>query len=165
MTRFLHPLALPLLIAGCASPDAYPSLLPRAGERVGFAEPAAPPPLAVVADPALDARIAAVAQRASDAATRFDSAASKATRTVGTARGAAAGSDAWLDAQTALAELDVLRSETLEGLTDLEQLASERALALAPDYLALESAITAAKAAAEEQAKRIAALQALLTPA
>jgi hypothetical protein len=165
MKRYIAPLALPILLAACASPGAYPSLLPRGSERVGFEEPAAPPPVAVAADPALDARIAAVGQRATDAASRFDGAAAKAEQMARAARGAAAGSDAWLNAQTALADLDVLRAETLEGLTDLEQLASERALALSADYPALEAAIATVRTAADEQAKRIAALQATLTPA
>ncbi|UVO49115.1 hypothetical protein M0208_00725 [Sphingomonas sp. SUN019] len=165
MKRFIAPFALPILIAACASPGEYPSLLPRGAERAGFEEPAPPPPVAAAPDPALDARIATVRQKSTDAAGRFDAAATKAGQTVRAARGAAAGSDAWLDAQTALAGLDVLRAETLEELTDLEQLASERALALTAEYPALNAAIAAARTAADEQAKRIAALQAMLTPA
>lgn len=165
MKRFFAPLTLSILITACASPDAYPSLLPRGSERGGFEEPAAPPPVAVAADPALDARIAAVGRKATDAATRFDAAATKAERTVIAASGAATGSDAWLDAQTALADLDVLRAESLEGLTDLEQLASERALALTAAYPALDAAVATARTSVNEQAKRIAALQAMLAPA
>jgi hypothetical protein len=86
-------------------------------------------------------------------------------RMVSAADKAAAGSDAWLDAQTALATLDGLRAETLEGLTGLEQLASERAAALLAEYPALDAAIATVRKDTDEQARRIAALQARLAPA
>lgn len=165
MKRLIVPLSLMTVLSACASSGTYPSLLPRAAERGGFAEPAAPAPAASAPDPALDTQIDAIQRRAGEAASRFDQGAAKAERPVRIAGKAAAGSDAWLDAQTALAGLDVLRAETLEALTDLEQLASERAVALKADYPALGAAIAAARGKADAQAQRIAALQAMLSPA
>ena len=142
--------------SGCARDDRYPSLLPRAVERQSFAEPAAPPAAPVVADPALDARIAAARLSADEAAI------ARAEQRVRAAAGAAAGSETWLDAQVALGELDALRSGNVAALSDLEELATDRAAALEPDYLALNAAIEAARAAVEAQTQRIATLQAML---
>ncbi len=48
---------------------------------------------------------------------------------------------------------------------DLEQLASDRAMTLAPPYPALDQAVTEAQGAADASATRIAALQRGLAPA
>jgi hypothetical protein len=163
----LAPLLLlvPFVSACSADTTAYPSLAPRAAEREGFEEPAAAVAAAPAADPALDARIAALLRERAAAAAAFDAGATRAERAARLAAGAAAGSDRWLDAQTALAELDSLRATHADAIGGLEELASARALALAPPYPALERALTEARAAAAAQTRRIDAVAALLAPA
>ena len=140
---------LPFLLAGCGTdPGGYPSLAPRPVENVSFDEPAPPPDTPVVADPALDARIAGVTRERADAARRFDTAAARAERLARAARGAAAGSERWIEAQTALAELDSLRAEHGNAVSALEDLAAERMQALAPAYPSLDAALAAARTAA-----------------
>lgn len=162
---FLVPVAPGLLITGCTSPETYPSLLPRAVESAGLEEPAATAPASAAPDPALDARIRAAVQMLEERADAFDAAGSRAERAVSAAAGASPGSEPWLNAHVALAELDALRSTTTEVIIVLDDLASERALSLAPDYQPLSDAAARARATAERQAKRIAALQGRLSPA
>lgn len=162
--RFV-PLALGLLAAGCAAPGSYPSLLPRAAESQSLEEPAAPPPQAPDADPALDARIASVLQTLDERVAAFDAAADTARRQVALAGRAPAGSTVWFDAQLALAELDTLRSATLELASPLDDLASERALAVGIDYPPLTAAAEKVRAAGAAQATRIGELQKGLAPA
>lgn len=162
---FLAPLIPGLLIAGCTAPASYPSLLPRAAESQSLEEPAAATPEPSAPDPAVDAKVAAALRTLEERTNAFDSASSRAERLVTAARGAAAGSEAWLDAHVALAELDALRSATSETAIPLDDLASERALSLAPDYQPLTSAADRVRAAVTSQAERIAALQARLAPA
>lgn len=152
------PALLPaFLLAGCAVPDAasYPSLAPRPAEAHGFEEPAAPPPAPVVADPALDARIATAGRARAAAAAAFDRAAAQAERAARAARGAAAGSEPWMTAQTLLAELDSLRSAHADASGQLEDVAAERAQALQPAYPVLERALKEARAADAAQTARI----------
>ena len=165
LLRLLTPVLATILLAGCAAdPTAYPSLAPRAVEKLGFEEPVTPP-APLITDPALDARIAAAAAKRADAARAFDAAATRAERLARAARGAAAGSDRWLDAQTALAELDSLRAAHGEAAGVLEHMAAQRAQALLPAYPALEKAREEAKAAATAQTQRIDALTRALAPA
>ncbi|WBH16227.1 hypothetical protein [Sphingomonas radiodurans] len=165
LLRSLPALSIAVLsLTACAGREAYPSLLPRTAETRTFDEPAAPPPAAVVADPALDARIATAERMLSERAAAFDAAAARAARQVTAAGRSPAGSEAWLDAQVALAELDTLRSSTQELVTDLEEVAAERATALTPDYPALDAAIERVRVAAAAQVARIAALQGALAP-
>ncbi|MBY9061859.1 hypothetical protein K7957_02805 [Sphingomonas yunnanensis] len=152
-----------LSLAGCgADMSGYPSLAPRPVEKLGFEEPATPPPAPVAADPALDARLAAIATARATAARDFDAAAVRATARATAARGAAAGSERWLDAQSAIAELDSLRSTHADSLNQLEELAAARAQALQPDYPALEQALDAARDTAARQTSRIDTLAASL---
>lgn len=162
---FLAPLIPGLLIAGCSAPASYPSLLPRAAESQSLEEPAASPPEPSAPDPAVEAKIAAAMRTLEERTTAFDGASSRAERLVTAARGSAAGSEAWLDAHVALAELDALRSATSEIAVTLDDLASERALSLAPDYEPLTNAADRVRAAVASQAERIAAMQARLAPA
>lgn len=157
---FLAALALPLgLPAACTTPDGgYPSLLPRPIENRDDAEPVRPDPVATP-DAALDARIAQKRAAAADAAKRFQAAAITAESRVAVARGVPAGSEAWVAAQTALADLDAIRGGTVELLTELEQEASARAQAGTPAYPALDAAIAEIGALATTQAARSKALE------
>jgi hypothetical protein len=162
------PAALPALLlalAGCTqSPDAYPSLLPRPIESQSFVEPERP---AVVAAPdaALDARIAKATAGLQTGSQRFATAAQVAEAKVAVARGVAEGSDAWLEAQTAISDLETLRAPTLAMLAALETMAGERGQAGQPAYPALDSAVAAANAMATAQGDRIHALEAALAGA
>ena len=158
--------ALPLLLAcGCAArDDGYPSLAPRAVEKQGFEEPQAQP-TPVAADPALDRQVAELTGRLDTIAKGFASAADEAERKASLARGKAAGSDPWLEAQTALAALDDWRAQASALGTDIEQIAITRAATLAPAYPALTALGDRAEAEAGRQSKTIARLQAMLAPA
>lgn len=152
----LTPLAF---LAACASdPTVYPSLAPRAVEKFGFAEPAAPPAAPATQDPALDRKLAEIVAKGATAARDFDRAAARAETLARAARGAKVGSDAWIAAQTAIADLDALRSSYGDAVGALDDLASARAAALQPAYPALEQALADARAAAQAQTAQIDAL-------
>ena len=157
--RALSLLAV-VLLSGCASDTVrYPSLSPRPIERLGFDEPIAPAPEAARSEPSLDARLAEVARASQERGRRVEAAFARAEERVGRAAGGSAGSDEWLEAHVALGELDVLRSETSEALTALEQLAADRAVAGGPPYAALDQAITSERAAVAALTARIDTLQ------
>lgn len=152
-------------LAGCTqSPDAYPSLLPRPIEKQSLAEPERPAPVATP-DAALDARIAEFNASTATANQRFAAAAQDAEAKVAVARGVPEGSDAWLDAQTALSTLESLRAPLLTALSDLEEVAIERGKAGQPPYPALDSAIAAADATTTAQGERIKSIEAALSGA
>ncbi|HEY0623382.1 hypothetical protein [Sphingomonas sp.] len=157
---FLAALALPLgLPAACTTPDGgYPSLLPRPIESRDDAEPVRPDPVAAP-DAALDARIAQRREAAMAAAKRFQAAAIIAESRIAVARGVAMGSESWVAAQTALADLDAIRGETVALVTDLEEAASARAQAGTPAYPALDAAIDEIGGQARAQAERSRALE------
>ena len=161
--RFLAPLASLWLIAACASdPTVYPSLAPRPVEKLGFEEPTPPPPSPTGPDTALDAALASNARQRVTAARDFNRAADRADRLVRAARDARVGSDAWIAAQSAIADLDALRSTYGDTIDALDELARSRAAALQPAYPALDEALDAARATARAQTSRIDALGAAL---
>ncbi len=165
MTRSAAAAALLLALAGCAADGAtYPSLQPRAVEKRGFAEPLTPVTVATP-DPALDRQVAELGARLNVIARGFADAAQGAERRAAAARGRAAGSDAWLDAQTALATLDDWRAQASALATDVEELAIQRGATLAPPYPTLTALSERADAEAERQGATIARLQAMLAPA
>jgi hypothetical protein len=158
-------LAALVLLAGCAAPGGdYPSLLPRPIEQGSFAEPDRETAQAEV-DSALEVRIEEHRTALAVATARFDTAAIAAERLAAAARGASAGSEAWLDAQVALAELDTLRNDGATLLGDIEQLAINRALEGKPAYPPLARLQREAEERARVESKRIAELSAMLVPA
>ncbi|WP_267396216.1 MULTISPECIES: hypothetical protein [unclassified Sphingomonas] len=153
------PIVLAPLLAACATDSgAYPSLAPRPIEKLGFAEPVTKP-VEAKPDPALDARIATLGTSLEGIAKGFAADAAKADAAGRKARGAAVGSDAWLDAQTALAQLDDWRAQASSLLTDLDQAASDRAASLAPDYPALTTLRGKAQEEVDAQTATITRLQ------
>lgn len=155
--------ALPL--AACTQDrHVYPSLAPRAVERVGFTEPVRPVAVATP-DPALDADIARLRGTLATVTAGFAADAAKAQAAADRARGAAPGSDPWLEAQTALAQLDDWRAQSSSLLTDVETRASERAGKLLPAYPALDALRETIAAENAKQAAMIDRLQRGLTPA
>ena len=112
-------------LTGCAAADdTYPSLAVRPAERAVDTPPAAPAPLPAPAPETLAAAQAALAQ-ARAAHSRFQTLAASAGRRVAAGRGARYDSDAWAEAQVALAELDAARSQTAAALADLDLLLAE----------------------------------------
>ena len=158
MYRLLALAALPALAACTATEQGYPSLLPRPIEGRSDAEPARADAVAAP-DAALDQRIAEQRALALAAATRFQTAAREAEARVAVARGLAAGSEPWLRAQTALAELAPARGEVTQIVSGLEELAIARASAGEPPYPALDSAIAEIGAIAQAQGDRVVALE------
>lgn len=155
----LAPLAFCLATCATGSDAPYPSLAPRAAEKIGFDEPETPPSAPAVPDAALDARIAAATGDLAEKTRAFETAERTASTRAAAAQGAPAGSDPWLDAQTALGDLDVIRADAGDTLATLDQLAIDRAAALAAPYPALERALVAARARVTTMSARIAALQ------
>lgn len=154
---------LPALSACSADGDRYPSLLPRPIESRSDAEPVRPDPVATP-DAALDARIAAQLAAAERIATRFRALASEAEAKVAIARGTAPGNDRWIAAQLALADLNAARDESVAIVTHLEATATTRLQAGEAPYPALDAAIARTGTLAQDQADRVAALDAALTP-
>ena len=165
MKRLPLPIMLLLATTACAAGiGSYPSLAPRAAENKGFEEPAAPEPMPVPADPALDTQISEAQHALADGAAAFDAAAGRTEKATRAPGASIAGSDAWLDAQTALAELDSIRAGNLDQVTSLETAAADRAQALRQDYPALREAIEAAQAVLTAETARIDTLQSKLAP-
>lgn len=163
MTRTpLTPVLFAALLSACAAPAGdYPSLLPRPIEKISLAEPIRPVPVATP-DAALDAKIAGLSRDVAGATRAFDAAVTRARPMVQAAKGTGEGSERWLGAQVALAELDVARTAIDVPLGDLERLAIDRAAAGAPPYPALDAAVAQANAAAAAQRTAIATLNATL---
>lgn len=150
-------------LAGCMETGRhYPSLLPRAIESQSLAEPERPAPVAAP-DAALDTRIAALVAELDKAATDFTGIAQDAEARIAVARGLPQGSDGWLDAQAAMAQVDAARAAVGSTLAELEQMAINRGTAGQPPYPALDAAIARAGALAKAQAARNATLEAALT--
>lgn len=154
-----------LSLAGCTRDTAaYPSLAPRAVEKLGFAEPEVPI-VEAKADPELDAKLVELDRSLAGVSKGFATAAGKAEAAGLRARGKPVGSDAWLDAQTGLAELDDWRAQTSSLLTDVDQMSSERAAALEPAYPTLTALRERITAEGEKQGTTIGRLQAALPAA
>ncbi|TPG08474.1 hypothetical protein [Sphingomonas oligophenolica] len=162
---FASPILLLVLISGCARHDrGYPSLLPRPVEALGFAEPETEQP-DVSPDPALDAKIAEQRQSLARVAKGFTDAAATAEAAAGRAKGRAVGTDAWLDAQSRLAELDDWRAQASALVTDIDQMIADRAAALAPIYPPLATLRDQAVAEATRQGQAITRIEAMVPPA
>ena len=167
MKRLIPLACATLFMGGCAEDSAkhYPSLLPRPIESRSDAEPVAPPAAVATSDAPTDAKLAALRTTLGESAAAFSPAADRAEQAAQAAKGQPAGSEAWITAETALAELDGYRATTSATLTDIEEMAIERAAAMQPAYPAIEALRTAADAQLAAQSARIAAIQAMLPEA
>jgi len=151
-----------LALTGCARADVNsPSLSPRPVEKLGFAEPEVTPMVAR-ADPALDAEVARVRTRLTAAAGGFDTAAAAAARAAARAGARRTGSEAWLDAQSALAQIDDWRAQTTALVGQIDALAVARVTAGEAPYPALVEAASAARDEAERQEREATRLGALV---
>lgn len=140
----------------------YPSLMPRPIESRTWAEPVRTPP-SVTADPALDAQIKALGAKTEAAYKGFVETAQRAEARVAVARGTAQGSEAWLNAQVALAEVDAALEPLSAAVSDLETAAIDRGTSGQPDYPALNAALQAARTQLEQANARSASLDAALS--
>ena len=156
--------ALASLSACSRDTTRYPSLAPRAVEKLGFAEPEVPV-VEAKPNPALDAKIADFGVRLDRVAKGFGDDAAKAQAAGSRAKGKAVGSDAWLDAQTALAQLDDWRAQTSSLLSDIDIIAADRAAKLEPTYRALGALRARVAAEGERQMATIDRLSAALPAA
>jgi hypothetical protein len=149
------------LIAGCKAPrdDGYPSLLPRPIEKRGFADPAPRPEPVATPDVALDGEVARAKAALRKAGAAFAGKAGEAERLAARAKGAAAGSEPWIAAQVALAELDTLRGGTAGALADIEKLAIDRAAAGKPPYPSLETLLADARAQNQREVERVSQIE------
>ena len=127
-----------LALSGCAAQNARsPSLLPRAIEqRRDEPEPVRPERVAT-ADSAIDAKVAEFDKATTASANDFPAAASRATTATKAAVGASVGSEPWLAAQSALADVDAIRAQDLTTLAEIDQLQIDRGTAGDPPYPAL----------------------------
>lgn len=159
--RFILLLSLTAL-AGCTQAGArYPSLLPRPIEQTSLAEPERPVPVATP-DAALDKRIAEIRAALEAGSKSFAAGAQDAEAKIAVARGTAAGSEPWLQAQVAMGGLAELRRPAVAALADLEEMATQRGVDGLVPYPALDAAVTEAAQAADSQQARIDALEAAL---
>lgn len=149
MRKAVLPLIAPMLLSlpACGRTDGtYPSLALRPTEAKGFSEPDTPAPTAPVADPALDTRVAQARLALAAIGNGFDRDAAVAQAAASRPGAATTASDAWLDAQSALAKLDDWRAQASSATTDADAIASARAAALQPPYPAVEALRRAAAA-------------------
>jgi hypothetical protein len=163
--RSLAPFLLTAVLLATACTEArgvYPSLALRPIESRSDAEPVAPPPGPVAADPALDTQIATAMAAVDKAHAAYATAADKAESAAGKPGSQLVGSDSWVGAQAALADLDAQRSETLTASSSLEQLITGRGVAGEPPYPPLDDAYAKAQAVADAEVKRTAAIKARL---
>ena len=157
----MRAIILPLLLlAGCASGSAPPSLLPRAAESID-------PRLAVVrpmndraVDPALAAQLAALIRQAQAGDAAFQPAAAAAERLAASA--GAPQSEGWTVAQEALSAAIAAREPTARALGDIDALGATKLQAqagFAPnDLAAIQSAGAEVGAIDRRQAETIAAI-------
>ncbi len=162
-----HALAISFcLLAGCTANDTrYPLLAPRPTEKIGFEEPVRSAVGTVADDPALDYKLAALRNELDRLTAGFADASDKSGNAANAARGAPAGSEAWLTAQTSLAGLDDLHAHTSSLASDVEQLAIDRAAMLAPLYPKLTALIERVRTEDKEQGETIARFARMLAPA
>jgi hypothetical protein len=167
MKRVLPLTCLALSVTACAEHDTrhYPSLLPRPIESRTDVEPAAPPPAEAKPDAPTDAKLAKLRATLDETTKAFGPAADRAQQAAEAAKGDSAGSEHWIAAQTALAELDGYRATVSATLTDIEQMAIERATNAEPDYPGIGTLRAAAEAEFKKETARISAIQAGLPTA
>ncbi len=109
-----------LAAAGCADTKGYPSLAPRAVEKVENTTIPAPPLAAASIGADSRRRINEAATRANEASSAFNAALANAQSAVAEARGAAFGTDSWINAQTAISALERTRAPIKLALSDLD---------------------------------------------
>ena len=153
---------LTLGLVGCTeAPGTYPSLALRPIESRSDAEPEVVTPVAAP-DAALDKTIAAIGAKLGASEAAFAASAATAESAARSPAAQAVGSNEWVRAESALADLDSLRVDTLDAITELDQLTAERGVAGDPPYPTLDDTRTKAQAQMETQQTKISAIKAIL---
>jgi len=155
-------MSLVLLAGGCATDTKFPSLATREIERHGPDEAVTTPPeTPVAADPAIASRLSAATAAAAQAERDFRAALAADRGAITAARGASAGSEAWIAGQQALTRIEASRDGIGVVLADLDALARERP-GNAQDAAALGTAIAKVTGIATAQERDLSALTASL---
>lgn len=159
----------PLLgLAACAAGGAYPSLAPRAVEKMDSEEaaPAPVPALPTAGDPALASRLTALQAEARQGQAKFDAELPAAQAAAG--RAGAAASEGWIEAQRALSSLEATRVLSVTALAELDTLNVARAegdfATRTTDLAAIGAAIELVQALVERQQAEIDRLRGALSP-
>lgn len=154
--------ALAVLLAGCAAQGSFPSLAPRAVERIDEEAPVTVQPN-VPANAELTARVAELLAEARRGEAAFEAALPATVRAVSAS--GAAGSEPWIEAQQALSRLEAARGPTEEALAQLDRLRSERARQPTDeaDFASLLAAIETVESLAQGQRARLETLRARLS--
>lgn len=114
------------LLAGCAQNADFPSLAPRPVEKIGTEGSAAPVPLPAGVDAEVATRLAAIVTAGEAAHRSFIEEAAAARSAVAQASGAATGSEQWVAAQTAYSRADAARGALFSALADLDAMRREQ---------------------------------------
>lgn len=166
MIRTVSPLlalTLSVLLPACAPQGNFPSLAPRAVEKLPDEEPERPLPPPVPTDPALIARVADLIERARLGQRDFEAAEPTTRSAVG--RAGASGSESWVEAQLAVSRLQAARLETTDALASLNEIAVERANKPTnpDDFRTIVAAIETVSGLSDAQGLVISQLEAELT--
>jgi len=151
-----------LIVSACTAPGGpYPSLQPRAAERIDPRVPVKRPMNDRPVSVALGARLAALVEQARSGNAAFEAAASAAERAA-----AAAGppqSESWIAAQEALTAAVAARRPTTTALADIDEIGAKALQTqggIAPnDLSAINRAAAELSALDQRQAQRINAIQ------
>jgi hypothetical protein len=160
MRKAVFPMVL--MLAGCSSTGGpFPSLQPRAAERIDPRVPVERPMNDRPATPALAARLDALVAQARSGAEAFDAAAAAAERLASTA--GPAQSEGWIAAEEALSAAVSARKPAAEALAAIDAIGADALQAqggLAPnDLAAIQGAASTVGGIDRAQAARIDAIQ------
>lgn len=163
MRRLLLLVLIPL--SACAAPGGpYPSLQPRAAERIDPRVPVEKPMNDRPAGAALTARLASLVEEARSGDAAFASAAADAERLAASA--GAPRSESWTVAQEALTGAIAARKATATALADIDEIAAtalQTQGGIAPnDLAAIDRAAAEVGALDQRQAERVKAIQSRL---
>ena len=161
----LVPLTLTLTaLSACAGPNAPPSLMPRAAEKIDPRLPVERPINDRPVNSALAAKLTALVAQARSGDAAFAPAAAEAERLASVA--GPAQSESWVAAQVALTAAIAARTPTATALGDIDTLGAEKLQTqggLAPaDLAAVKAAGEEVGAIDQRQAERVAAIKARL---
>ncbi|MEA3038356.1 MAG: hypothetical protein QOE79_869 [Sphingomonadales bacterium] len=165
LSRLLLVLPALLAAAGCAENGTFPSLAQRPAERAYEAERDAVLPPAPVRpdDPAIARRIAELVAEAEAGQAEFERAAGPARAAV--AKGGAANSDSWIEAEQAVSRASAAGARTGRALADLDRYAADQTNSTTvseADSARLRDSVARVQALADAQAAEIARLEASL---
>lgn len=151
-----------LLLSACSSPNGrYPSLQPRAAEKIDPRVPIERPMNDRPAAPALTARLASLVDEAQNGERSFSSAVTNAEHLAASA--GAPQSESWIAAQEALTAAIAARKPTASALSDIDEIgatALQKQGGIAPNELAeIDRAASEVAALDQRQTDRIKAIE------